>query len=181
MQLALLLFHLNFQVLIVLILNPEPRVLVIASNKISPKTFSQSSHYLIKYRWLVRSHSLIHVSFHYSPLYLLSICERKKKIYRNKKWRFVQTFIHQDTIQKILARQKFIGKISGIWRGHLDHRTSWPRSDGDRQLTDCDQSWWGYPWSPAWKLHRHLTIEKKKWVNKLLQSPDSYAFYLHFW
>jgi hypothetical protein len=32
---------------------------------------------------------------------------------------------------------KFIGKISGIWRGHLDHRTSWLRSDEGQIPTDC--------------------------------------------
>lgn len=60
-----------------------------------------------------------------------------------KSWLVVLFFsIQQDTTDQLSGetKNKFIGKISGIWRGHLDHRTSWLRSDEDQIPTDCDHN-----------------------------------------
>ena len=68
-------------------------------------------------------------------------------------------------------RVTFIGRISGSGRGHLDHRTSSPRSASGRQLAGCGRNWWGCPWSPAWMLHRHLfEREIAKRVNSRTES-----------
>lgn len=50
--------------------------------------------------------------------------------------------------------ERFNGRTSGIWHGHLDHRTSWARSGGCRQRGGYGRTGSGPASAGSWCAHR---------------------------
>jgi len=62
---------------------------------------------------------------------------------------------------KSLCRKPFIGKTSGTWHEHRDHRTSWARSGGCQRPAGCGRTGRGPASAGSWSARRRTSGSRR--------------------